>query len=446
MTPPESLSQKIFPFLGWMKSYNRAYAQSDLIAALIVTALLIPQGMAYAMLAGLPPVMGLYASILPMIVYAIFGGSPTLAIGPVAIISMMTFATLEPIFTPGTQVYVQGAWLLSLMSGAMLFVFGIFRFGFIIHLISHPVIKSFIIGSACLIVLSQFKIIFDIPLKTTNVITFIESLSHQVFDINFFSFVMTAIFILCLIQIPKVLKRYLGYLKGKEKTVDLLIKTTPLLVMVLSIVVVKSFDLDIYGIKTLGEIPKGLPAFTLPDFNTHLIWLFLPSAAMIALISFVEAISIAQATAVKNRNQLKPDQELIALGLSNLSAGFSNGLPVTGSLSRTVVNADAGAKTPLAGVLSSIGIIFISLFLTDAFRDLPLSVLAATIIVSIKKLIDFKVFYTTWRYARIDAIAMIFTFLGVLFISIETGLIIGIVTALFLLLWRMSRLHIATVG
>lgn len=438
--------QKIFPILRWLKSYNTSKAQADIIAALIVTALLIPQGMAYAMLAGLPPIMGLYASILPMIIYAIFGGSPTLAIGPVAIISMMVAATLEPIFTAGTTAYIQAAWLLSLMSGMLLLALGMLRFGFIIHLISHPVIKSFIIASACLIMLSQFKIIFDLPLKTTNMMTFFESLLLQISNIDLFSVFLTLIFILCLVYFPHLLNIGLGYFKWHRMTIELCMKTTPLLVMIISIVVVKIFNLEQFDVKTLGQIPSGLPYLTLPDFNPHLIWLFLPSAAMIALISFVEAISIAQATAVKSRNQLKPDQELVALGLSNLAAGLSNGLPVTGSLSRTVVNADAGAKTPLAGVLSSLGIIVISVFLTGAFKDLPLTALAATIIISIKKLIDFKVFYSTWLYSRSDAIAMGLTFLGVLFISIETGLIIGIISAGFLLLWRMSRPHIATVG
>lgn len=443
---PKSPLHHYLPCWKWLKHYDQKSAQSDLVAALIVTALLIPQGMAYAMLAGLPPVMGLYASILPMIVYAVFGGSPTLAIGPVAIISMMTATALEPIFTPGTQVYIQGAWLLSIMSGLMLFVFGTLRLGFIIHLISHPVIKSFIIASACLIVLSQFKIILDIPLKTTNVVTFVESFIQQISNLNLMSLLMTFIFILLLQYFPNLIKKYLGYLNCKAHTVDLIVKTTPLLVMILSIFLVKAFDLHMYGIKTLGEIPSGLPSLTLPDFNHHLIWLFLPSAAMIALISFVEGISIAQATALKSKNELKPNQELVALGMSNLASGLSNGLPVTGSLSRTVVNADAGAKTPLAGVLSSIGIIAISLFLTGAFKDLPLTVLAATIVVSIKKLIEVKVFYDTWKYSRSDAIAMVLTFLGVLFMSIESGLIIGIISAAFLLLWRMSRPHIATVG
>lgn len=438
--------QKILPIVRWLKPYNKNKAKADFIAALIVTALLIPQGMAYAMLAGLPPIMGLYASIVPMVIYAIFGGSPTLAIGPVAIISMMVAATLEPIFTAGTQAYIQAAWILSLMSGVMLLALGLLRFGFIIHLISHPVIKSFIIASACLIILSQFKIILDVPLQSTHLITFFESLVQHIENIHILSVIMTIFFILCLLYFPFGIQKCLGYLGWKHNTVDLLMKTTPLLVMLMSIFIVQFFNLEHYGIKTLGEIPAGLPQLTIPNFNPHLLWLFLPSAAMIALISFVEAISIAQATAVKSRNALKPDQELVALGLSNLSAGFTNGLPVTGSLSRTVVNADAGAKTPMAGILSSGAIIIVSVFFTNAFENLPLTVLAATIIISIKKLIDFKVFYSTWLYSRSDAIAMGLTFLGVICISIATGLIIGIVSAGFLLLWRMSRPHIATVG
>lgn len=446
MLKPSSRWTSIFPFLGWLKTYNRHTAQADIVAALIVTAMLIPQGMAYAMLAGLPPIMGLYASILPMILYAIFGGSPTLAIGPVAIISMMIAAALEPIFTAGTQVYIQAAWLLSLMSGGILLALGLFRFGFIIHLISHPVIKSFIIASACLIVLSQFKAMLNIPLKTTNIPELWLSFQDVYMDTHFPTLALSIFFVIGLLYLPKLLKSYLGYLKIPENLVDLIVKTSPLLMMIMAILMVKFLGLDAYGIKTIGQIPSGLPQLALPDFNPHLMWLFLPSAFMIAMISFVEAISIAQATALKSRNHLNPNQELIALGLSNISAGVTNAFPVTGSLSRTVVNADAGAKTPLAGVLSSLGIIFISLFLTDAFTQLPLPILAATILVSIVKLIDFKSFISTWQYSKADAIAMILTFLGVLFINIETGLIVGIISAGLLLLWRMSRPHMAIVG
>ena len=446
MLKPSISWTSIFPCLGWLRTYNKDTAQADFIAAAIVTAMLIPQGMAYAMLAGLPPIMGLYASILPMLIYAIFGGSPTLAIGPVAIISMMTATALEPIFTAGTQVYIQAAWLLSLMSGGILLALGLLRFGFIIHLISHPVIKSFIIASAFLIALSQLKAMLNIPIKTSTLPDLWLSLQQHLLNLHWLTLGLSVFFILSLLYLPKLLQAFLGYLKFQPSFISLMMKTTPLLVMIMAIMMVKFLGLSQYGIQTIGTIPSGLPQLALPDFNPHLIWLFLPSAFMIAMISFVEAISIAQATALKSRNQLNSNQELVALGLSNLSAGITNAFPVTGSLSRTVVNADAGAKTPLAGVLSSIGIILISLFLTDAFTDLPLAVLAATILVSIVKLIDFKIFISTWRYSKADTIAMILTFLGVLFFSIETGLIIGMISAALLLLWRMSRPHIALVG
>ena len=225
-----------------------------------------------------------------------------------------------------------------------------------------------------------------------------------------------------------------------------IIKSLPLVLVVVSIALVYFFNLQQVGIKTVGEIPSGFPALSMPFWNLELVLQLLPGAAMIAMISFVESLSIAQATALQQRSQLNSNQELIALGAANIGAGLSSAFPVTGSLSRTVVNADAGAKTSMAGVLSSLFIVLVSLYFTGFFRDLPLTVLAATIIVSIWKLVELKPFIDTWRYSKADGLAMWITFFGVLFIDISTGLIIGIVSTFILLLWRISRPHIAEIG
>lgn len=443
-TKSQSKLSNILPAWQWLQHYTPTAFRADLLAALIVIAMLVPQGMAYAMVAGLPPIMGLYASILPMIVYALVGGSPTLSIGPVALISMMTFATLQPLYEVGSPVYIQAACLLAVLVGILSTLFGIFRFGFLIRLISHPVIKSFIIASAVLIALSQFKFLVNLPLKSGNILEFISSTIEYIRLIHLPSLAFGGLSILLLIYAPKILTSLFS--KLNKNTLNFLNKAIPLLLVFFSIAFVHFLHIEQFGIKTVGEIPSGFPSLAMPFWSWDLVIQLLPGAAMITMVSFVESISIAQATAFQKRSELNSNQELVALGLANLSAGFSVSFPVTGSLSRTVVNADAGAKTPMAGVLSSIFIVIVSLYLTGIFKELPLAVLAATIIVSIWKLVDFKPFLEAWRYSKADGIAMWVTFFGVLCIDISTGLIIGIISTFMLLLWRISRPHIAVIG
>ncbi|MCT8088133.1 sulfate permease [Acinetobacter sp. C_4_1] len=434
----------LLPAWRWLRTYSPDKFKSDLLSALIVIAMLVPQGMAYAILAGLPPIMGLYASILPMIIYAMAGSSPTLSIGPVAIISMMTFATLNPLFEVGSPVYIQAACLLAVMVGVISLLLGVFRFGFLIQLISHPVIKSFIIASALLIALGQFKFLVDVPLKANNIPEFVLSVWQYIRYSNSASLIFGLLALIFLIYLPKVLQS--NAVQSRIGSTAFLTKALPLSLVVISIAAVYFLDLKAVGIKTVGEIPSGFPPLSMPYWNLDLVITLFPGAAMIAMISFVESLSIAQATALQQRSHLNSNQELVALGLSNLSAGLSSAFPVTGSLSRTVVNADAGAKTPLAGVISSLLIVVVSLYFTGFFRDLPLAILAATIIVSIWKLVDFKPFIETWRYSKADGIAMWITFFGVLCIDISTGLLLGIVSTFILLLWRISRPHIAVIG
>ena len=424
----------IFPTLKWLKTYHPTHFKADVVAALIVLAMLVPQGMAYAMLAGLPPVMGIYASILPMIIYAFTGSSTTLSIGPVAIISMMVFSALQPLFAVGSTAYIEAACLLAIMVGIISLILGLFRFGFLIQLISHPVIKSFIIASALLIALGQFKFLLDIPLQTNNIPEFIGSLVNNFHRISFLSVGVSLAAISILVFLPKWVRS------------DFLNKTIPLLLVLSSIIVVYAFSLDQHGLKTVGIIPTGLPSFHFPTWNFDLVQKLLPSAFIIAMISFVESLAIAQATALQKRDDLNSNQELIALGLANIAAGINMGFAVSGSLSRTVVNSDAGAKTPMSGVMSSLLMIAVSLYFTSFFQNLPLTILAATIFVSIWKLISFLPFFETWKYSKADGLAMWATFLGVTCIDISTGLVIGIILTFILLLWRISRPHIAVIG
>ncbi|WP_312328691.1 SulP family inorganic anion transporter [Acinetobacter sp.] len=443
---PNSKSKLLhkLPAWAWLSHYTPVKFKSDVLAALIVVAMLVPQGMAYAMLAGLPPIMGLYASILPMIIYALLGGSSTLSIGPVAIISMMTFATLNPLFEVGSPVYIEAATLLALMVGIISLLLGLFRFGFLIQLISHPVIQSFIIASALLIAFGQLKFLVDLPLKANNLPEFVSSLLQYFPLLHVPSLIFGLLSIGLLIYLPKLLKSQA--VQSRIGSTDFLVRTVPLILVCLGIAAIVFLDLKLQGIKTVGAIPSGFPPLSFPHWNWELVMTLLPGASMIAMISFVESLSIAQATALQQRSHLNSNQELIALGLANISAGVSSAFPVTGSLSRTVVNADAGAKSPMAGVLSSILIIFVSLFFTGFFEDLPLTILAATIIVSIWKLVNFQPLFDAWRYSKAVSLAMWITFLGVVLIDISTGLIIGIVSTFVLMLWRISRPHIAVVG
>lgn len=424
----------IFPALKWLKTYQFTHFKPDVVAALIVLAMLVPQGMAYAMLAGLPPVMGIYASILPMIIYAFTGSSTTLSIGPVAIISMMVFSALHPLFAIGSTAYIEAACLLTVMVGIISLILGLFRFGFLIQLISHPVIQSFIIASALLIALGQFKFLLDIPLQTNNIPEFIGSLVNNFHHISFPSVALGLAAIAILVFLPKWVQS------------DFLNKIIPLLLVLSSIIVVYVFSLDQHGLKTVGIIPTGLPSFHFPTWNLDLVQKLLPSAFMIAMISFVESLAIAQATALQKRDDLNSNQELIALGLANIAAGINTGFAVSGSLSRTVVNTDAGAKTPMSGVMSSLLMIAVSLYFTSFFQNLPLTILAATIFVSIWKLVTFLPFFETWKYSKGDGLAMWATFFGVTCIDISTGLVIGIILTFILLLWRISRPHIAVIG
>lgn len=435
---------QLLPAWSWLSHYSPVKFKSDVLASLIVVTMLVPQGMAYAMLAGLPPIMGLYASILPMILYAMLGSSSTLSIGPVAIISMMTFATLNPLFEVGSPVYIEAVTLLALMVGIISLLLGLMRFGFLIQLISHPVIQSFIIASALLIAVGQFKFLVDVPLQANNLQQFVFSLLEYLHLIHWPSLVFGLLSIGLLIYLPKILKSQ--SVQSRIGSTDFLVRAVPLMLVALGILAVVYLNLQTQGIKTVGAIPSGFPPLSFPHWNWDLVLTLLPGATMIAMISFVESLSIAQATALQQRSQLNSNQELIALGIANISAGVSSAFPVTGSLSRTVVNADAGARTPMAGVLSSLLIILVSLFFTGFFEELPLAILAATIIVSIWKLVDFQPFMNAWRYSKADGIAMWVTFFGVVLIDISTGLVIGIISTFVLMLWRISRPHIAVVG
>ncbi|MDO4223880.1 MAG: sulfate permease [Acinetobacter sp.] len=430
------LIKYLFPASQWLKSYNKQDFKSDLLASGIVIALLIPQGMAYALVAGLPPIMGLYASILPIMLYAIFGGSPTLSIGPVAILSMMTFAFLNPLFPVGSAAYLEAACLLALLTGVISVLLGILRFGFLIQLISHPVIQSFIIAASLLIALGQLRFLFNIPLRADNLPQFVITAWQHAAQADISTLIVGVVSMLFLIYLPKIITRFTPQFKT-------LCKVLPLLLVICAILLNQTWTINV---PTVGLIPSGLPQFSMPNWTWDLVLQLLPAATLIAMINFIESLSIAEATALQKRQHLNSNQELIAIGVSNLAAGLTHGFPVGGSLSRTVVNADAGAKSPLVGVFVGLFIVIISLYFTQVFFHLPLAVLAATIIVSIWKLVKIQPFIHTWQYSKADGLAMLITFFAVLLIDVSTGLMIGVISTFALLLWKMSRPHVAIIG
>lgn len=437
---------RYLPCLAWARQYDRDTAGKDFLAALIVTLMLIPQSLAYAMLAGLPPVTGLYASILPLVAYTLFGTSSTLAVGPTAVVSLVTAAALGPLFATGSAEYLGAALLLALLSGAVLLAMAALRLGFLANFLSHPVISGFISASGILIAIGQLKHILGVRADGDNALELLQALAGELSHTNLPTLAI-GIGSLVFLQLGRTrLNGWLHALGFSARMAGTLTKMVPVTALLLAVLAVWTLDLAAAGVRVVGEVPRGLPALSLPALDAGLAVQLLPAAVLISLIGFVESVSVAQTLAAKRRQRIEPNQELVALGASNLASAFSGGLPVTGGFSRSVVNFDAGAQTPLAGALTAVGIAVTVLFFTPLFRNLPHAVLAATIIVAVLTLVDLGALRRTWRYSRQDAAAMVATMLGVLLIDVEAGIVLGVGLSLLLFLWRTSKPHIAVVG
>ena len=437
---------RYLPILSWGKTYNQLSLTNDLVAAVIVTIMLIPQSLAYAMLAGLPPQMGLYASILPITLYAIFGTSRALAVGPVAVVSLLTAASISRIAAPGSEEYIFAAITLAFLSGVFLLAMGIFRLGFMANFLSHPVIAGFISASGIIIAASQLKNIFGIEAHGHNLVQILSSMSGYLGEINW---ITTTIGILTAAFLFWVRKGLLPLLRGlglPKRTAEIIAKTGPVAAIVATTLLVWAFDLKSAGVKIVGAVPQGLPPLTVPGFSLELWTSLLSSAVLISVIGFVESISVAQTLAAKKRQRIDPDQELIGLGAANIGAAFTSGFPVTGGFSRSVVNYDAGADTPAAGAYTAVGLMFASLFLTPLIFFLPKATLAATIIVAVLSLVDFSILGKAWRYSKADFIAVAATMFITLVVGVEVGVITGVLVSILIHLYKSSRPHIATVG
>ena len=438
--------QRWLPCLDWAANYDRVTAGKDALAAVIVTLMLIPQSLAYAMLAGLPPITGLYASIAPLLLYAIFGSSRTLAVGPVAVVSLMIAAALGPLFAAESAAYIGAAMLLAALSGLILLLMALLRLGFLANFLSHPVISGFISASGLLIALSQLKHILGVKAEGQTVLELLPSLASQIPYVNLPTVMIGGLSLLFLQLARTHLKGLLSALGFAPVWADSLTKTGPVLTIIISVMAVTLANLESSGVHVVGAIPEGLPLLRLPTLDWQLTVQLLPAALLISLVGFVESVSVAQTLAAKRRERIDPDQELVGLGAANIAAAVSGGFPVTGGFSRSIVNFDAGARTPMAGILTAIGIAITALFFTSLFHNLPHAVLAATIIVAVLSLVDFGSLKRTWRFSKQDFIAQAATMFGVLFMGVEIGIMLGVSLSLLLFLWRTSRPHIAVVG
>ncbi len=440
------LALSYIPILTWAKDYNRHILASDLIAAVIVTIMLIPQSLAYALLAGLPPEVGLYATILPLIVYAVFGSSRTLSVGPVAIASLMTAASLSDIAQQGSHDYLAAAITLAMLSGIFLLMLGVLKLGLLTNFLSHPVVSGFITASAILIAFSQFKYILGVNAEGGDAITLITSLLSSLQQINIPTIIIGLGVLLFLFSVKNSGTSFLMMFGLSKRTSQLTTKAAPVIGVLATILIVSYMSLHEQGVAIVGQIPSGLPRLAIPQFSIALIEQLAMPAIFISIIGYVESISVGKTLAAKRREKTDANQELIGLGAANIASAISGGFPVTGGFSRSVVNFDAGAVTQAASIYTAIGIAIASMLLTPVLFYLPKATLAATIIIAVVSLIDFSIVKKTWSYSKSDCFAVIITIVVTLLFGVEAGVICGVLVSIFLHLYRTTTPHIAEVG
>ncbi|MBR9764582.1 MAG: sulfate permease [Rhodobacteraceae bacterium] len=434
------------PILDWGRSYSRSQMSNDLVAAVIVTIMLIPQSLAYALLAGLPAEAGIYASIVPILLYTVFGTSRSLAVGPVAVVSLLTAAAISDVAQQGSMGYATAALSLAFLSGGMLLVMGLFRLGFLANFLSHPVIAGFITASGLLIAASQLRHIFGVEAGGDTLIELLETLLPQLTATNLVTLAIGLPAVGFLFWVRRGLKPALRRAGLGPRLSDVIAKAGPVAAVIVTTLLTWGLGLQERGVAIVGEVPRALPPFTLPDFSPALLsQLFVP-ALLISIIGFVESISVAQTLAARKGQRINPDQELIGLGAANLGAAFTGGYPVTGGFARSVVNDDAGAETPAAGAFTALGLAFAAAFLTPLVHFLPKATLAATIIVAVLGLVDFSILRRTWAYSRGDFWAVAVTIALTLGFGVETGVSAGVLISILLHLLKTSRPHVAEVG
>jgi len=422
----------ILPGLKTLITYDKTNLRSDIAAGLTVGVMLIPQGMAYAMIAGLDPIYGLYAATIPILLYAFFGTSRQLAVGPVAMVSLLTASGVALLAEAGTEAYLGYVLVLAFMVGLIQFLMGVFRLGFLVNFLSHPVISGFTSAAAIIIGASQLKHLLGVSLPKSHLVhEIILEAFKQIDNVHWLTFLLG----LGGIGIILLMKRISPSIPGQ------------IVAVIISILVVSLFNLDAMGVAVVGEVPKGLPSFQIPMFSLASINSLLPIAIAISLVSYMESIAVAKAMQTRHKNyKLSPNQELIALGIANMGGSFFQSYPVTGGFSRTAVNDQAGAKTTLASIISALLVLLTLLFLTDFFYMMPKAILAAVILVAVVGLIDVKEAVHLWHTHRNDFWMLIATFLATLALGIENGILIGVTLSLVMVIFQSSYPHHAELG
>ena len=439
--------KKINPLLkqwDWLKGYNPSIFADDLIAAIIVTVLLVPQSLAYALLAGLPPQVGIYASIFPLIAYAIFGSSRIINVGPTAVISLMTAACIASL--PEGERLVNAAGL-ALMTGGILLVAGVLKGGFVMNFVSRPVVSAYITGAALLIMISQIKHVLGVQVSGNTAFELLQALSRNVKNANPAALWTGGSAIVILWSIRRYLAFILVKLRMKSNLAKMISRIMPIFVIIGFILISASLNLaQNYDLRVVGIVPAGLPPLKIPGLDLSAFQALIMPAIVIAIVAFVDSTSTAQELASRGRGRIDANKELLGLGASNFVAGITGGYPINGSMSRSAVNFSAGGRTPIVSIVVALMMLLTALFLTPILKALPLSVLAALIIVACFGLIDFKSLWRTWVYNRADGTTAIATFLAVLFFGVQWGVLIGVVLAMALHIKSSLQPHMPIVG
>lgn len=423
--------KQYLPITSWLSNYTKGNLVGDISAGLTVGVMLIPQGMAYAMLAGMPPIYGLYASTIPLIIYAIFGTSRQLAVGPVAVVSLLIASGVGALAEVGTADFIGLAILMTLIIGVIQVLMGVFKAGFLVNFLSHPVLSGFVSAAAIYIAFSQFKHILGINVPRGKVHETVYQIYLHFSELNQVTLWLGASAILFIVILKKINKKL----------------PFPLIIVLIGMAVGYLFKVDQYHVAIVKEIPEGLPSFGLPKLDFEAIIALLPLAFTIALIGFTESIAVAKSIQKKHKNyEVNASQELLALGLANIGGSFFQSFPTMGGFARSAVNDQSGAKTPMAGVISAIIVMLTLLFLTPYFYYLPNAILAAIIIVAVYGLIDFKEAKHLWKTDRKDFTMFIITAIATLVLGVEEGIIAGIGISIIALLIRVSYPHIAELG
>ncbi|MCW5622161.1 MAG: sulfate permease [Burkholderiales bacterium] len=430
------------PLLGWARGYSREDLSGDVVAGVITAILLVPQAMAFSLLAGLPPQAGLYASILPPIIYAVLGTSRTLAVGPVSVASIMVAQALAQ--APTTTGHLTSALILALLGGALLIIFGLLRLGLLANFLSHPVLSGFTTAVAVVIILAQLPSLLGMHLPISWSVT---QLPQLLTGLHWPTVILAAFAVALLWLSASPLARMLHALGMSARSARAASRTAPLVVVLASTLAVVALRLDgAHGVAVIGDLPTDLPTFGLSVPTWEVVAALLPSAALIAIVGYVESVSIAKTLASRRRQSIDPNQELIALGAANVGAAVSGGMPVAGGFSRTMVNHDAGARTQAAAIITALLVAAVVWLFAPLLAHVPKVALAAIIIVAVSRLIDVRTALAAWRYDRVDGAVLAATALGVLLLGIENGLVVGIVLSLLSYLWRASRPHFAELG